>query len=313
MKDVLLQGSLGHSQIDTVVLKVIQMYENAFPEQIAAYYIEGSYADQTYLLTSDIDLVIIFHNRFAHEDTRQAAEQLWESNHRGATEVDITVLDEYSLQEGVHPGLKLSGRLIYGQDVCSAYPILPMEAWARDRMYAAYWLLINVYQRPTPVYLPLSYPSLADEFYGYTNRTLQLPDGQEVPCTRNLVRTTGWAATALLALRARQYAGRKRECSLLYRTYIGDEWSSLLEDIATFCRDKWQYLVPTESHERELLREICERTLYFEQHFLTFYKSYLLEQLHSTKQEHVHLALRLQENSQLCDGEVTAVVQTLKL
>jgi hypothetical protein len=104
----------------------------------------------------------------------------------------------------VRPNAKLGGRLLYGQDVCRLYPLLPIEAWARERMHAAYWLLINVYHRPTPVHFPLTFPSPSDEFYGYTNRTFRLPDGREVPCTRNLVRTTGWDATALLALQAGQ-------------------------------------------------------------------------------------------------------------
>lgn len=311
MKEILLQASLGHPRIDSVVQEVIQVYENAFPGQIAAYYVEGSYADQTYLITSDIDLVIIFRNQFSDDDTRQVAERTWTDTRGEIQEVDISIVDEDSLRKGVRPNVKLGGRLIYGQDVCSLYPILPVEAWARERMHAAYWLLVNVYQRPTPIHLPLTFPVPADEFYGYTNRTIRLPDGQEVPCTRNLVRTTGWVATALLALQAGQYAGRKRDCAQLYRTHIGDEWSSLLEELASFCRDRWQYLIPTESHARKLLRDICERTLRFEQHFLTLYKSFLLEQLRSTESEHVRFAMGLQEQLPLADAEVTAMLQRI--
>jgi hypothetical protein len=310
MKDILLQGTLGHSQIDSVVQEVIQVYEDAFPGKIAAYYIEGSYADQTSLSTSDLDLVIIFRDRFADADARSMAERTWTNTQVGTPEVDISIIDEDSLREGVRPNVKLGGRLIYGQDICRLYPLLPIDAWARERMHMAYWLLVNVYQRPTPVHLPLTFPSPSDEFYGYTNRTLRLPDGQEVPCTRNLVRTTGWAATALLALQAGQYAGRKRDCARLYRAHIGDEWSSLLEEIAISCRDEWHYLIPTASHARKLLRLLCERTLRFEQHFLSIYKSYLLEQLHSTEPEHARFAMWLQEHLPLADAEVTAMLQT---
>ncbi len=310
MKDILLQGTLGHSQIDSVVQEVIQVYEDTFPGQIAAYYVEGSYADQTSLSTSDLDLVIIFRDRFADADARSIAERTWTNTQVGTPEVDISIIDEDSLREGVRPNVKLGGRLIYGQDVCRLYPLLPIDAWARERMHMAYWLLVNVYQRPTPVHLPLTFPSPSDEFYGYTNRTLRLPDGQEVPCTRNLVRTTGWAATALLALQAGQYVGRKRDCARLYRAHIGDEWSSLLEEIAISCRDEWQYLIPTASHARKLLRLLCERTLRFEQHFLSLYKLYLLEQLHSTEPEHARFAMWIQEHLPLADAEVTAMLQT---
>ena len=45
MKDMTLQSSLGHSQIDAIVQEVIQVYEATFPGHIADYYVEGSYAD----------------------------------------------------------------------------------------------------------------------------------------------------------------------------------------------------------------------------------------------------------------------------
>ena len=312
MQDILLQGTPGHSQIDSIVQKVIQVYESTFPGQIVAYYVEGSYADQTSLPTSDIDLVIVFRNPFPDMEMRRLAEQIWTNKQAGAPEVDITVVDEESLRKGVRPNVKLGGQLIYGQDICSLYPLLPIEMWARERMHAAYWLLVTVYQRPTPVLLPLAFPSSSEEFYGYTNRTLCLPHGQEVPCTRNLVRTTGWAATALLALQARQYVGRKRDCVRLYRDHIGDEWTSLLEEITAVCRDEWQYLIPTAPRAREHLRSICERTLHFEQHFLTLYKQFLLEELRSTEQERVRFARWVQEQLPLDDAEITAALQTLR-
>lgn len=312
MKEIPLHGSLGHPLMDAVVQEVIQAYEAAFPGQIAAYYIEGSYADHTQLSTSDLDLVIVFRTRFADAEVQSRAGRIWTSHHLGTPEVDITVVEEDSLQGGVPPTLKLGGRLLYGQDICRRYPLLPIAAWTRERMHAAYWLLIKVYHRPTPAHLPLTFPAPLDEFYGYTNRTLRLPDGREVPCTRNLVRTTGWAATALLALQAGQYVGRKRDCVRLYREQIGDEWSSLLEELALACRDEWQYLIPTASPARKRLRELCERTLRFEQHFFTCYKSYLLEQLRAPEHEHIRFAMSLQEQLPLDDAEITAMLQTLR-
>jgi len=312
MGNLILRCSLGHDTADTTVQEVIRVYENAFPGQIAGYYIEGSYADWTYLATSDIDITIVFSNHFAHEEVRKTAERLWgTSAHTSTMEIDITIVDEDDLHEGVFPTLKMGSQLIYGQNVCSKYPILPLEAWTRERMHAAYCLLVTVYQRPTPVHLPLVFPNSEDEFYGYTNRMVHLPDGKEVSCTRNLVRTTGWAATALLALQAKQYVVRKRDCPGLYRHSIGDEWSSLLEEISFVCRDKWQYLIPEAECDRQRLRALCERTLNFEQHFLSIYKPYLLEQIHSTEQEYARLALWFQEQFPLDDEEIMSVLQRM--
>ncbi len=312
MGNLILQRSLGHATVDTTMQEVIRVYENAFPGQIAGYYVEGSYADQTYVATSDIDMTIVFSNHLAHEDVRKAAEGLWATSvHASTMEVDIIVVDEDNLHEGVYPTLKVGSQLIYGQDVCSKYPILPLEVWTRERMHAAYCLLVAVYQRPTPIHLPLVFPNPEDEFYGYANRMVRLPDGKEVPCTRNLVRTTGWAATALLALQAKQYAVRKRDCSGLYRHFIGDEWSSLLEEISTYCRGEWQYLIPAERRGRQRLRALCERTLHFEQHYLSIYKPYLLEELHSTEQEYARLAVWFQEQLPLDDEEIMSVLQSM--
>ncbi|GLV60900.1 hypothetical protein KDH_77190 [Dictyobacter sp. S3.2.2.5] len=305
--------SLADPRIDAVVRKVIRLYETTFPDRIAACYVEGSYADQTWLPTSDLDLLIVFRGRFADDAARQAAKQTWAGNEAGTHEVDISVIDEHSLrEEGVYPSAKLGGRLLYGEDVLSLYPIVPIEEWARERMNAAYWLTINVYQRPIPVRLPLPFPDPADEFYGYTNRTVTLADGREVPCTRNLVRTTGWAATALLAFQAGQYVGRKRAGLRLYREHIGDEWTPLLAEIATFCRDRWQYLIPEALEERARLRSICQRALGFEQHFLTCYKPCLLNQLRSTNPAHVRFASWVQQQVPLDDPEVIAALQALK-
>ncbi|MEO7020314.1 MAG: nucleotidyltransferase domain-containing protein [Ktedonobacteraceae bacterium] len=313
MEDILLQNSSGNAQADAVMREVIRVYEDAYPQHIAGYYVEGSYTDRTHLATSDLDLVMIFHQPFADDEARKAAEQAWNVSNKASTlEVDITLVNEQELQAGVDPNLKLGSRFIYGEDVCRNYPILPIEAWTRDRMHASYWLLVNIYQRPTPVQLELDFPDITDEFYGYVNRTIQLPDGREVPCTRNLVRTTGWAATALLALQAGQYAARKRDCTQLYRTHIGGTWATLLEDISTFCRYKWQYLIPNELAARQQLRAICERTLLFERYFLTLYKDYLLGQLQSTQQEQLNRALWVQEHSPLADTEVTMVLQTIR-
>lgn len=309
MKHHAIAGLPGYPQMDVTLRQVISGYEQAYPGQIVAYYIEGSYADQTALATSDLDLVIVFRRPFAQEADRRAAEQLWTPTPACPQEPDITVVDEASFQQGIRPNLKLGARLLYGEDVCKKYPLLPIVAWARERMHATYWLLISIYQRPTPVRLPLDFPAPGEEFYGYTRRTLQLPNGQEVPCTRNLVRTTGWAATALLALQASHYVARKRECARSYREQIGDEWSSLLEEIDHFCRDEWQYLIPAEPHARQRLRNICERVLAFERYFLTCYRSYLLAQLRSSEPEPVRFARWVQQQLPLDDAEIRTILQ----
>jgi hypothetical protein len=159
------------------------------------------------------------------------------------------------------------------------------------------------------VRLPLAYPDPAGAFYGYDSRTVRLPDGAEARSTRNLIRVTGWAATALLAHQAGRYVARKRDCHATYRAAIGDEWSDLLADIYTRCRAEWNYLIPDDAADRRRLRAICERTLAFENQFLAIYRRYLLTELRGADDGHARQALWLLGQIPYDDDEVRAVVR----
>ena len=267
----MLYHSLGEAYKDEFIQTIIRRYDEVFPGRIAAYYVEGSYADGTQLTSSDIDLVLIFFGQLTTANGLNEANLLWQQCiNPSHIELDLSVRDEESLQKGVWPHLKLGSALIYGQDILKAYPIIAIDTWAQMRMYAAHYLIMHVYQRATDK--PLAFPSPDDEFYGYANRTVTLDDGREVLSTRNLVRTTGWAATALIAELAGQYVVHKRDCHHIYHHYIGDQWSSLLEEIYYYCRSVWMYLLPNSEKDRRQLRTICEHTLAFEQYFVDVYQ-----------------------------------------
>jgi predicted nucleotidyltransferase len=266
-----MNGSPGDVDKNVAIQAVVEAYERTFPGRIAGYYVEGSYADGTQLPTSDIDLAIIFYGHLTTENGLDVARHLWERciipSHM---ELDISLYDEADLQGGVWPHLKLGSTLISGSDVLQSYPIIPIDTWAHMRMRAAHYLIMHIYQRE--IEEPLPFPDPGDEFYGYANRTVTLADGREVFSTRNLIRTTGWAATALIAELAHEYVPRKRDCHLLYRRFINDEWSPLLEDIYHYCRATWMYLLPERERDRRLLRTMCERTLAFERYFVGVYR-----------------------------------------
>ena len=280
MKQDNLLISTGHAPVDGILQTTISRFEAAFPGRIGGYYIEGSYANGTDIATSDLDLTIVFRGHFAGETERASAVALaHECTMLSPVEFDAEIVDEATLSVGASPQFKLGSRLIYGEDIRGKIPLMPLEVWTRSRMRAAYTLMRTVYHRPPVVRPPLDFPDPGDPWRGYANRTVRLPDGSEVLSTRNLIRTTGWAATALVALKAGQYVVTKRECHTLYRTAINDEWAPLLEDIYRACREQWQYLIPEQPEDRQHLRVICERTLAFENHFLGIYMDFLLRQV----------------------------------
>jgi hypothetical protein len=168
---------------------------------------------------------------------------------------------------------------VYGEDIRERLALPPIEAWTRDRMHAGYWLMCKLFNRPIPVRSPLDYPLANEEFFGYTQRMMRLPDGSQARCTRDLIRVTGWAATALIALKSGTYVVRKRDCHEAYQQVIGDEWSGLLRDIYQRCKRDWSYRIPDAPGDRRALRAICARTLNFENHFLRLFKDFVLAEL----------------------------------
>ncbi|MEZ4731218.1 MAG: nucleotidyltransferase domain-containing protein [Caldilineaceae bacterium] len=161
--------STGNQAIDHQLTEFIAAFERAFPSRIRGYFLEGSYADQSALGTSDVDLILVFKDSFLHETEQRRAEQLareWERV--GPIEFDISLHEEEKLAAGVPPTLKLGSVLLYGEPLPATLPLIPVFEWGRERTHAAYWLMNKVFGRPAVVTYPLDYPNPTAEFYGYT-------------------------------------------------------------------------------------------------------------------------------------------------
>ncbi|MEZ4862442.1 MAG: nucleotidyltransferase domain-containing protein [Caldilineaceae bacterium] len=302
----------GNATADRILHGLVGILEVVFPGRIRGYYLEGSYADQTALTTSDIDLIILFKGSFIDETEHAKAEQIVEHYSMvSALELDVSFLDEKQIATGVPPALKLGSTVLFGEPAPNEFPLVSVTEWGRERMHAAYWLTTKVFGRPPVVTYPRDYPRPEAEFYGYTERTIRFADGNEVPSTRDLIRVMGWAATALVAYQGKQVVPRKKECHLFYRTYINDEWSALFEAIYHQCRTQWHYRIPEQTNERHELRRICRRALAFENHFLDVYKQFLLSELHGADLPAKRHALWVQGKIPYMDQEIIATVRAL--
>lgn len=300
---------LGNDRVDRALHALISHFAATFPDRLRACYVQGSFGDGTALNTSDLDLTLVFRDRFVDVDEKARAEAVCAACvEQSAVELDASVNDEAELQRGVWPQLKYGAQLVYGEECRDAMPLIPIEQWTRDRMHTSYWRVVSLFDRPHVVRPPLDFPDPSAEFLGYTQRMLRLPDGAEVPCTRDLIRHTGWAATAIVAWQAGQYVASKRDCHRMYRELIGDEHTGLLDDIYTCCRQQWQYLIPDAPNERQRLRSICQRTLAFENHFLAIYKDYLLSELQSTYAEGRNAARWVLSRIPYVDDEIRALL-----
>lgn len=310
MDDPPLLDSTGDAGADCCARGVIGRFEAAFPGLVRGYYVERSWADGSGLASSDLDLTVVFKGGPAGEATRQRAARLAEGCAAcGAMELDIVVEDEARLAAGVPPMFALGSRLLYGEDVRDRAPLLPIEVWSRDRLHAAYWLLVTVFGRRPVVAPPLARADPAGTFHGYASRTVRLADGTAVASTRNLIRVTGWIATARLAREAGHYVARKRDCHALYRRWIGDEWAPLLEEIYLTCRGAWDCRIPADEAERRRLRAIRARTQAFEDDFLRRYRDFLLAELRAADTPDRAHALRLLARIPYLDEEIVAAVR----
>ena len=310
MKTIIPLELIDNVTITQTLQGLIDLFEQVFPRRVRGYYLEGSYADQTALTTSDVDLTILFKDSFIDTAEREKAERI-AKNYATANklELDIDFLDEKEISNGVPPSLKLGSQVLFGEPIKENLPLVSVTEWGRERMHAAYWLMTKVFNRPDMVTYPLEYPKPEAEFYGYTERKMGLADGREVYSTRDLIRVMGWAATALVALLGNQIVTSKKECHILYRKYINDEWSLLLESIYKQCREEWQYLIPEQPSEQYKLRRICQQAIEFENHFLGIYKQFLLSELRNPDVSVKRRALQMQKHIPYVDQDVISLLQ----
>ncbi len=312
MSNVILVNSTHNASIDALLCEFITLLNTRFPDYIHSYYIEGSYADNSRITTSDIDLLIIFKEKFSNEQVRTETEALaFRCAAPYSFELDVIVLNEQSLSGGISPNFKMGSLLLYGQDIRSQIPLMPLIEWTRDRMHSSCWRTVHLFNRAPVITYPVDYPVPSAEFYGYDARKLRLPTGQEVNCTRDLIRLVGWSATAIIAFKAGRYIARKSDCHKIYQMCFQDEWGQLLQDIYEQCRGRWNYLIPEDHEEREVLRSICERTLAFENHFLSIYKQFLLAEFQDADEQALLHTLWVLSQIVFQDREIKEAVQAL--
>jgi hypothetical protein len=179
-------------------------------------------------------------------------------------------------------------------------------------MHDSFGLISHLFGRPGYVRYPLDFPKPDADFFGYNDRVIRLENGTKLLSTKNIIRASGWAATALIAWKAGQYVTGKTECLELYRRYIGDEWTAHLEELHNKVRDAWKYLIPAAQAAQAELRTICRRNLAFENHFLLMYKDYLLSELATKDPSGCIWALDSYGRTPYLDEEVCSAIASLQ-
>ena len=288
MQKISLLNSTGNQRVDNILRGVIGIFETIFPDRIRGYYLVGSYADGTAVSTSDIDMKILFKNRFRDNTERKNSQQICEYCFGLISPIagDVTAKDEETAfsSSTLQLRIKAGSLLIYGEDIRDQISLPPLDQNIRDVMFRAYIFCFTDRLRPNlkARMYPLDYPDPSDEFYGYTYK-----GGTTV-----FISVVGAVATAIVASKAKKYVFTKNDSLKLYKKYINDEWTVLLEAAFEKIRKQWEYQIPENRDERQQLREICRQALAFENHFLIIYKDFLLTELRDAEDKDKLLAVK---------------------
>lgn len=270
---------------------VIGVWQAAFPQRVCGYFLTGSYADGTPTPTSDLDLAILFRDDFRNEEEAERAQAVCSSLEllRPAIFVDMWYSSEVRLQAhdrvSLALQLKYSSRLLFGAGTAALEQVEPNERYIRDVMHIPYY--VSKYGRPhlQKLTIPLGYPEPAKPYFGYENWTISERDGEGTPSTKLLTVLVGRIATALVVLRTGIYIGSKAASTTKYQATLGDEWSDLVRDVYTLCKQQWHYRLPNAAPDQQRLIDLCQRALLFENHFYTVYHDYLVQELSGAAEE----------------------------
>lgn len=278
----------GNATIDAIIAGLVAVYEAVFPERIRGYYLTGSYAEGDLTPLSDLDLLILFKGAFADAAEAARARRLNGAFYFArftAVRLDLPARCEADLSSPDRVLLKLASRPIYGEDVRDQITLPAIIDYTRATMTMAYNNLARVLRGPdwrttAALSYPLAYPDPDDEFFGYARARFAIwyPPGTSEGI-KELVTTVGRLATAIVALRASRFVPQRADSVALYRELIGDGWSAYLAEIYRLGKGRWGYLVPADPGERTKLRDLCRRTLAFENHFLRVYHDHLCAEL----------------------------------
>ena len=274
MESVTLLASTGSQQIDDILRGAIGILEITFPERIKAYYLHGSFFDDTAIPTSDIDLFLVTQGKFSAEEHTKMQHIMHFCALFSPFMVEMMALDDASLLQNGHYRIKSASKLLRGIDIRASMPQQTLEQYLYTYASFPFIYSANMLRNMKSIVLPLTYPQAEGEFYGYDQQLLP-PKNEQHHNIKKLVTGVCWTATVLIAWKAGKTVSGKRASVEMYREYVHDEWTGLIEEMYEMGNRQWHYLVPFEQEKRRHLRSLCTKVVAFENHYLQYYWAYL--------------------------------------
>lgn len=299
--------STGVAIVDDAVKGTVGLFESAFPGRISGYYVAGSYANGSQVSTSDLDLHPLFKGKVEGKERAKAREIGWLCELICPFELGVAPKDDGNLV-GYNGMFKLATKCIYGEDKSESFRLPTIEQ--HIRMAFSVSVLQNL--RGGWVTYPARFPDPDAEFFGYDRREVISMNGEVVANgLKDLVGLIYSIVIPLLARETNGYISSKQQAFKTYGDVVGGEWASLVDDVWSLCRQKWEYRVPSDATERRRLKEMCERVLEFENYYLREYRNFWVPKL--TQEPLIQMAF-----NRICnfdfrgDEEVFAVLRPLR-
>lgn len=278
MSDLHLSHSTGVASVDRALSGAVGLFEEVFPRRVRGYYLVGSYAYGQPLPTSDLDLKVVFKERFRGPAEEARARRIARQCSL-LSQVDLSPvpLPEDRLLRWGASTLKRDSLLLYGEEIRDRMPEEPLVHYIRSWMHRSQAGLLAVRGNPPLLAPPLGYPDPEGELFGYDSRPLT-PGGERG--IKALLTCLFFPATAVLVLRHGLRTTRRGAVLAGWRERMPEnEWTMFLGEVYERCREQWSYRIPADPAERAWLRGACERALGFERWFLTVYREFVLSEL----------------------------------
>ncbi len=281
MEDVTLVGMTEDMDLNAILYGFVGLAEMTFPGRIQAYYMLGSHVTNEALVgASDIDLVMVFRERFQEGERERFDFFRRYVNMLSQAPLDVSVEEEARLLVDGAGNLKASSLLLMGEDIRERIPLMAKDKWLRYCMHRPFLFMerSRAHADDEPLPYPLRYPDATGALYGYDHRMHREADGSLHRSTKDIINTACWFAMSVLMLRAGEYAFSKSSVIDAYQKHVNDEWAPLLKQVYE-CRNRWGYRSPSAPEDEAYLRGLCERMLEAENYFLGLYKDFLLAEL----------------------------------
>lgn len=265
--------------VNSVLFGFIGLCQLVFPKRLRACYLLGSHATGDAVADSDIDVLLVFKDRFQEGEVERFEHFRRSVGSMARFPVDSSALDEARLMADGAVNLKRASLLLAGEDIRERIPLMPLEPWLRFCMHRPYVFMERARARAEgePLRYPLGPPDPRGELYGYDHSAVM--DAQGVPHRgfKELVTLASRLAAVEVAL-AGKHVFSKRDAIEAHRLHVNNERTLLFEQIHA-CSKRWGYRVPESPEDQRHLRSLCARMVDAENHFLGHYKDYLLAEL----------------------------------